>query len=78
MALDAPPLDDFLRPLRIDLATIHHLTNRLFETFRTLSAQSDEQFLPTPISESILRPVGERGHGRYAASPLILQPTNPR
>jgi hypothetical protein len=60
-------LDDFLGPLQVDLATINILSDHFFEAFKDLSAQSNEQFLPTPISESILRPVGERGHGRNLA-----------
>ncbi|KAI9171235.1 Hexokinase-1 [Paramyrothecium foliicola] len=67
MALETPLCDDFLRPLRIDLETIDDLSHRFLTSFTHLSAESDVQFLPTPISESILRPVGERGHGRNLA-----------
>lgn len=60
----APLLEHFLQPLRIDLDKAHVLSRRFLQAFETLSAESTDQFLPTPISESILRPVGKRGHGR--------------
>jgi hypothetical protein len=56
-------LDEFLRPLAIDTQTVRKLSHELASTFCKLSVESLDQFLPTPISESILRPVG-RGHGR--------------
>jgi hypothetical protein len=57
-------LEDFLAPLHIDLDKAHDLSRRFLETFRELSATSNTQFLATPISDSILRPVSERGHAR--------------
>ena len=60
----AVPLDDFLRPLAIDAQTVLELSHELASTFRQLSAESLDQFLPTPISESILRPAAS-AHGRY-------------
>ncbi len=56
-------LDAFLQPLAIDTHTVLQLSRELASTFRTLSAESLDQFLPTPISESILRPAGQN-HGR--------------
>lgn len=56
-------LDEFLRPLAIDEQTVLQLSRELASTFRSLSAESLDQFLPTPISESILRPA-ERRRGR--------------
>lgn len=58
-------LEEFLRPLAISSSVVHELSRELAETFRSLSAESLDQFLPTPISESILRPVAGRDHGRY-------------
>ncbi|PBP23559.1 hexokinase-1, partial [Diplocarpon rosae] len=52
----SPFLDSFLRPLQIDIPKIHSLARSLCETFTSLAAESEEQFLPTPISESLLRP----------------------
>jgi hypothetical protein len=60
----APSLDKFLQPLAIDSRTALELSRELASTFRTLSSESLDQFLPTPISESILRPAGQN-HGRY-------------
>ncbi|KAF4126799.1 Hexokinase [Geosmithia morbida] len=44
---------------------IHDLSSRFLTTFAHLSAESTNQFLPTPISDAILRPVGRRGSGCY-------------
>ncbi|KJZ79757.1 hypothetical protein HIM_00471 [Hirsutella minnesotensis 3608] len=63
----ATTLDDFLAPLHIDLERCHTLAHRFLDNFATLAAQSSEQFLPTPISESILRPIADHGHGRHLA-----------
>lgn len=56
--------DDFLEPLHIDLDKTHELSKSFLANFGQLAAQSDTQFLATPISESILRPVGKGGSGR--------------
>ncbi|KAK0643440.1 hypothetical protein B0T16DRAFT_415897 [Cercophora newfieldiana] len=60
-------IDDFLKPLEIDSSRISELSTELALTFSTLSSQSADQFLPTPISESILRPVAGQDRGRYLA-----------
>lgn len=57
-------LTKFLEPLSIDLEKVHELSQQFHDTFKRLAAESTEQFLPTPISESILRPVSKRGSGR--------------
>lgn len=56
-------LDDFLEPLRINLDKIQALSQSFLETFEHLSEESPNQFLPTPISESILRPVSQSARG---------------
>ncbi|KAL6881278.1 hypothetical protein J3F83DRAFT_46313 [Trichoderma novae-zelandiae] len=56
----------FLEPLSIDVDRAHELSRGFLATFRDLAAHSREQFLPTPISESILRPIAEQG-GRHLA-----------
>ncbi|KAL2177632.1 uncharacterized protein P884DRAFT_199753 [Thermothelomyces heterothallicus CBS 202.75] len=61
-----PSLDDFLRPLAVDLETVLKLSRELESTFGQLSAESSDQFLPTPISESVLRPA-TRDQGRFLA-----------
>lgn len=58
------PLDDVLRPFRVDVDTCNALARRFVDSFAHLAAHSSEQFLPTPISQSILRPVTDHGHGR--------------
>ncbi|KAH6672741.1 hexokinase-7 [Plectosphaerella plurivora] len=60
-------LQDFLQPLRVDSDVVHRLSEGLLAAFRTLAAEDKHQFLPTPISESILRPVSKTGHGRHLA-----------
>ncbi|KAI1394192.1 MFS general substrate transporter [Hypoxylon trugodes] len=57
-------IEDFLRPLSIDNAKAHALSHELCRAFQHLSAHSLDQFLPTPISESILRPTAGREKGR--------------
>lgn len=57
-------LDAFLQPMTIDVEKCHALSRGFLQTFLRLSAESLHQFLPTPISESILRPVTENGRGR--------------
>lgn len=57
-------LQDFLQPLRVDNQTVHTLSRLFYSNFKDLALNAHDQFLPTPISESILRPVTQRGHGR--------------
>lgn len=59
-----PDIDQFLRPLRMDLPTVHDLARELSHVFNHLAAESLAQFLPTPISESILRPEAGSEKGR--------------
>lgn len=54
----------FLEPLSIDVDRSEELSRRFLDNFRDLAANSRDQFLPTPISESILRPIAEQGGGR--------------
>ncbi|KAK4450744.1 hypothetical protein QBC34DRAFT_64452 [Podospora aff. communis PSN243] len=62
-----PAIDGFLRPLAIDSSSISQLATELASNFSSLSARAADQFLPTPISESILRPVAGQDRGRYLA-----------
>ncbi|KAI1310367.1 hexokinase-7 [Xylaria venustula] len=63
-----PELEHFLEPMQsINATKAHVLAHELYQTFRHLAAESLTQFLPTPISESILRPTGGRERGRYLA-----------
>lgn len=58
-------MGDFLRPLHMDTKTAVALSRELHGTFQRLAADSMEQFLPTPIAESILRPKAGQEKGRY-------------
>ncbi len=60
----ATPLDAFLQPLSVDVEKIHNLARSLRDTFLKLALSSRDQFLPTPISDKILRPEGDES-GRY-------------
>ncbi|TGO19140.1 hypothetical protein BPAE_0351g00040 [Botrytis paeoniae] len=66
MTLNPTALDQVLAPLDVDINKIHALAKSLCETFKTLAKESTNQFLPTPISEEVLRPDHE-GKGRYLA-----------
>lgn len=59
MATTYDPFEEFLRPLNTDVTKIHRLAKSLSHTYIRLAAESQEQFLPTPISDSILRPIGD-------------------
>ncbi|GJC78360.1 hexokinase-1 [Colletotrichum liriopes] len=56
-------LQQFLQPLQVDSQKIHTLSRLFHANFKHLALNAEDQFLATPISESILRPVSQRGHG---------------
>jgi hypothetical protein len=60
MASSDKNLDAFLRPLAIDTTLVLQLSKDLTSTFEKLARESSDQFLPTPISEPILRHVARR------------------
>ncbi|ORY65205.1 hexokinase-7 [Pseudomassariella vexata] len=60
-------VENFLRPLRIDVPMVHRLSQELYKSFKKLATESKIQFLPTPITESILRPAAGCEKGRYLA-----------
>ena len=57
-------LQDFLQPLSIDVAKVVTLAASLSKAYRRLAAESDNQFLSTPISDSTLSPSAAE-EGRY-------------
>ncbi|KAM0259053.1 hypothetical protein ACHAQJ_003554 [Trichoderma viride] len=58
----------FLEPLSIDVDRSYELSRKFLANFRDLAANSRDQFLPTPISESILRPLTtDQGAGQHLA-----------
>ena len=65
MALNKPStsMQEFLSTLSIDIEKIDTLYQLFLETIEDLAANSENQFLPTPISESLLRPNGQRRQG---------------
>lgn len=72
MDSSASALREFLRPLDIDIDKVHRLSEAYYATFRDLAANDSNQFLPTPISESILRPVSEGGgHGKLVRARVL-------
>lgn len=58
MATTQTPLEDFLQPLSIDIPKAHSLARSFCATYTRLAAESQDQFLPTPVSDSVLRPTG--------------------
>lgn len=63
MASPTSAIQDFLEPLHIDLAKVHLLSQSFLRTFGKLALESQNQFLPTPITESILRPAHHSSQG---------------
>ena len=55
----ASDIESFLHPLSVDISKIHRLARAFSLTFANLAAFSQDQFLPTPISDSVLRPEGD-------------------
>lgn len=56
-------IEEFLEPLSVDIDNINRLSQLFLQTFEKLAADSENQFLPTPISEAILRPQAKRRQG---------------
>ncbi|KAL2862264.1 hexokinase family protein [Aspergillus lucknowensis] len=56
-------VDEFLSPLALDEAVLYRLARRLSTVYRKLALESDQQFLPTPVSKL---PTGLET-GRYLA-----------
>lgn len=54
----------FLQPLSIDVDRSYELSRKFLVNFRDLAANSRDQWLPTPISESILRHLSDQGGGQ--------------
>ncbi|KAL4968435.1 hexokinase family protein [Aspergillus stella-maris] len=44
-------VDEFLSPLTLDEAVLYKLARRLSSVYRKLALESDQQFLPTPVSK---------------------------
>jgi hypothetical protein len=73
MAAAGPSLSvhEFLQPLSIDLPKVVTLAASLSKAYRRLAAESDNQFLSTPISDSTLSPSAAED-GRYGMLLLSL------
>ncbi|KAK3486034.1 actin-like ATPase domain-containing protein [Neurospora hispaniola] len=68
-------IDQFLKPLALDNAVALKLSREFYSNFKHLCTESLSQFLPTPISMSILRPVGRQNTGRFLAMDMYDTPT---
>ncbi|KAL4919540.1 hypothetical protein BDW62DRAFT_179125 [Aspergillus aurantiobrunneus] len=44
-------VDEFLSPIALDEAVLYNLARRLSSVYRKLALESDQQFLPTPVSK---------------------------
>ncbi|RYP06178.1 hypothetical protein DL765_009585 [Monosporascus sp. GIB2] len=64
-------MGNFLRPLHMDVGIATALAREFCLTFERLAAESTDQFLPTPIAESILRPEAGQEKGRYLAIDIV-------
>ncbi|KAM0431786.1 hypothetical protein ACHAPT_005036 [Fusarium lateritium] len=60
-------IEDFLEPLSVDIDKLHSLSQHFLLAFEKLASDSQNQFLPTPISDAILRPEAERSQGCHLA-----------
>jgi hypothetical protein len=60
---DEHELNAFLKPLALDLDTLHDLAYHFSKTYQHLALHSEEQFLPTPVTKL---PTGQET-GRYLA-----------
>ncbi|CAK7228477.1 hypothetical protein SCUCBS95973_006892 [Sporothrix curviconia] len=62
-------LEAFLERIRVDDERVYKLSCEFSSTFTRLAAESMDQFLPTPITESILLPFSKKNknQGRYLA-----------
>ncbi|KAM5348265.1 hypothetical protein ACJ41O_008089 [Fusarium nematophilum] len=60
-------IEEFLEPFSIDLDKVHSLSEHFLRAFEKLAADSENQFLPTPISDAILRPEAEKSQGCHLA-----------
>jgi hypothetical protein len=56
-------IEEFLEPLSVDIDKIDQLSQHFLGAFEKLASDSENQFLPTPISEAILRPEAKRRQG---------------
>ncbi len=73
--LRCPELDEFLRPLRVDAKLVHQLSREFGANFQQLAAESTDQFLATPISESVLRPRAGKSTAGKSPPPSSLPET---
>lgn len=55
---------EFLKPLAVNSSLLLDLSHDMTTTFERLCKESEDQFLPTPISESIMRAGAGRRGGR--------------
>lgn len=51
---------------------LHALTREFEATFRRLAAEAENQFLPTPISSTLLAPIAELGKNEGPTTRFVL------
>ncbi|GAM34845.1 hypothetical protein TCE0_015f02697 [Talaromyces pinophilus] len=61
--LNVDPVEEFIKPLVLEESRLYNLARRFSEVYRHLALTSDQQFLPTPVTQL---PTGEEV-GRYLA-----------
>jgi hexokinase len=61
--LNVDPVEEFIKPLILEESRLYNLARRFSEVYRHLALTSDQQFLPTPVTQL---PTGEEV-GRYLA-----------
>lgn len=66
------PLGRFLSAFVVDSKKLHALTAEFEATFRQLAAESQNQFLPTPISSTLLSPIGDLGKREACMTRYVL------
>lgn len=52
------PLDELLKPLAVSPQLLLDLSREMASTFERLCRESEDMFLPTPISEPLMRAGG--------------------
>lgn len=68
------PLGRALSAFVVSSDKLHALTREFEVTFRRLAAEAENQFLPTPISSTLLAPIAELGKNEGPTTRFVLPP----
>lgn len=66
------PLGRALSAFVVSSDKLHALTREFETTFRRLAAEAENQFLPTPISSTLLAPIAELGKNEGPTTRFVL------